>query len=169
MILFAYAGNMNINEFSKTVPSAKKIGVARLHGYNFAFNKTADDQSSKANIKPSTDPDDIVWGLLIQLDDNEKANFYNPDTWSSDLKLEPVKCIDLDEEIHHAETFVAQPHAVNTHLLPYDWYHKKIIRLAKFAQLPVQYINKLFLMSFKTDPDLNRRQSRLNKLNEQLG
>ena len=58
-------------------------------------------------------------GVLIELDDHEKANFYNPDTWSSGLKMELVTCFDEDEEIYQAEVFVAQPHAVNIHLLPY--------------------------------------------------
>ncbi len=169
MKLFAYAGNMNVEEFSKVVPSAKKIGIAKLPGYRFIFNKTAEDQSSKANIIPSAEPEEIVWGILIEFDENEKPNFYNPDTWSSDFKLERVTCFDPDDEIHHAETFIAHPHAVNSHLLPYDWYHKKMIRLAKYAQLPAQYINKIFLMKFKTDPDDGRRLRWLYQLKQNEG
>jgi len=163
MLLFAYAGNMDVDKFSKTVPSAKKIGVARLPGYHFIFNKTADDQSSKANITPSTDPLDLVWGILIEFNEDEKANFYNPDEWSSGLSMEPVSCISADDEIYQAEAFIALPNAINTHLLPYDWYHQQIIHQARAANLPEDYINKISLMNFKTDPDEERRLNRLKK------
>jgi hypothetical protein len=164
MILFAYAGNMNVEEFSKNVPSARKIGAAKLPGYTFVFNNAGEDDSAKANVEKSFDPDAAVWGILIELEDGEKSNFYNPDTWSSGLKLEQVACFDANDNLYHAEVFVAQPHAVSPYLLPYDWYHQKILKLAKQAELPEFYISQLILMPWKTDPDEERRQRRLKKL-----
>jgi|ERR1700744_592479 len=164
MILFAFAGNMDVEMFAKTVPSARKISNARLPGYNFIFNKTADDQSSKANIIQSSNPNDSVWGVLIELNDNERGYFFNKDSWSSDFKLEPVTCMDKDDNIYMAEAFVAEPHAVNTHLLPYDWYIQKIIRLAELAGLPEDYIKRLSLVPYKVDPDDERREKRLGKI-----
>lgn len=163
MILFAFAGNMDVEQFAKTVPSAKKIGVGKLPGYSFIFNKTADDLSSKANIILADDPSDAVWGVLIDLDDKEKLNFYNAETWSSDFKLETVSCIGEDNKIYIAEAFVAQPHAINSHLLPYDWYHEKVLQLAKNAGLPADYIHKIALMGFKVDPDEERGNRRRKK------
>ncbi|WP_428330544.1 gamma-glutamylcyclotransferase family protein [Mucilaginibacter sp.] len=164
MILFAFAGNMDVGQFSKTVPSAKKISVAKLPGYKFVFNKTAEDGSSKANIALSDDPTDMVWGVLIQINDDEKANFYNEETFSIDFRLHSVSCLDVNDEIHHAEAFVAQPHAVNLHLLPYDWYHQKVIQLAKNAGLPDAYIKTIAQMNFKVDPENERRLKRLKQL-----
>jgi hypothetical protein len=164
MILFSFAGNMDIETFAKLVPSAKKVGVARLPGYNFIFNKTAEDQSSKANILQSFNPNDAVWGILIELADNEKTNFLNAMPWAGDYMLTPVTCVDEAEKIFHAEAFVALPHAVNTHLLPHDWYHKKVMHMAKNAGLPEHYVAKLALMPFKVDPDAERRQTELDKL-----
>ncbi|MDB5030712.1 gamma-glutamylcyclotransferase family protein [Mucilaginibacter sp.] len=162
MILFAYAGNMNVEKFAKTVPSAKKLGVGKLRGYNFAFNSTGDDESAKANVVKSLDSDAIVWGVLIEYDDEDRADFYDP-TWSTTLKLEPALCFDMNDNIYHAEVFVTQPHAITTHLLPYDWYHDKILKLAKNADLPAHYISKIAIMPYKTDPDEVRRQRRLKK------
>ncbi|GAA4083926.1 gamma-glutamylcyclotransferase family protein [Mucilaginibacter panaciglaebae] len=163
MILFAYAGNMNIEKFARTVPSAKKIGVAKLPGYNFVFNSTGDDESAKANVTKAFELDAMVWGLLIELDDEERSNFHDP-MWSSALKLETVRCFDMADNIYHAEVFVTQPHAITTHLLPYDWYHAKILKLATDAGLPKSYINQIKLMPCKIDPDEKRRQRRLNNL-----
>ncbi|TSJ39416.1 gamma-glutamylcyclotransferase [Mucilaginibacter corticis] len=163
MILFAYAGNMNVEKFKKTVPSAHNIGVAKLPGYSFVFNSAGEDESAKANVVKSFEQDAVVWGLLIELDDEERSDFYDP-MWSSVLKLEPALCFDLNDNIYHAEVFVTQPHAIITHLLPYDWYHAKILKLAKDANLPATYITQIALMPYKVDPDEIRRQRRLKNL-----
>ncbi|MES2374993.1 MAG: gamma-glutamylcyclotransferase family protein [Bacteroidota bacterium] len=163
MILFAYAGNMNLEKFAKTVPSAKKIGIGKLPGYAFAFNSTGEDESAKANVMKSYEPDAIVWGTLIELDDEERGNFHDP-LWNTTLKLETVLCFDLDDNIYHAEVFVTQPHAISVHLLPYDWYHAKILKLAKDADLPAHYISQIAIMPYKVDPDEVRRQRRLKNL-----
>jgi len=163
MILFAYAGNMNVDEFSKAVPSAKKIGIAKLPGYSFVFNTTARDESSKANVIRSFTHDAAVWGLLIEINDDERFNFFNPDPLTNDLKLEPVNCVAQDGSVYHAEAFTAKPHATNTHLLPYDWYHARIIKLSKEAGLPETYISQLLLMPFKIDTDEERRARRMKK------
>jgi hypothetical protein len=163
MILFAYAGNMNVEKFAKTVPSAKKIGIAKLPGYSFVFNSTGEDESAKANVVKSFDQDAMVWGVLIELDDEERANFHDP-TWSSTLKLEPALCFDKNDNLYHAEVFVTQPHAVSPYLLPFDWYHAKILKLATDAGLPEHYLTELKLMPCKVDPDEARRQRRLKNL-----
>jgi len=163
MILFAYAGNMNVDEFAKLVPSAKKIGVAKLPGYKFIFNTTAPDESSKANVVRSLEPNAAVWGILIQINDEERENFFNPDPVTNDLELELVSCVTQNEITYHAEVFTAKPHAVNTHLLPYDWYHQRIIKLTKDADLPKAYISQITAMAFKTDPDEERRMNRLKR------
>lgn len=163
MILFAYAGNMNVEKFAKTVPSAKNLGVGKLPGYNFVFNSTGDDESAKANVMKSFDMDAMVWGLLIELDDEERSNFHDP-LWSSTLKLERVPCFDMDNNVYHAEVFVTQPHALTTHLLPYDWYHAKILKLATDAGLPDYYIKQIKQMPCKIDPDEKRRKRRFDNL-----
>jgi hypothetical protein len=163
MILFAYAGNMNVEKFAKTVPSAKNLGVAKLPGYTIVFNSTGEDESAKANVIKSFDPDAMVWGTLIELDDEERGDFFDP-TWSSTYKLEPALCFDRLDNMYHAEVFVTQPHAITTHLLPYDWYHAKIVKLASYAGLPEHYITQLKLVPCKTDPDEARRQRRFKNL-----
>src|SRR6202012_5567425 len=102
MILFAYAGNMDVDVFVKSVPSAKKIGIGKLPGYKFVFNTTADDESSKANVVPSFEADAEVWGVLIDIADDEKYLFFNPDPATNDLKLESIKVVDENDNIYSA-------------------------------------------------------------------
>lgn len=160
MLLFAYASNMRVEKFAAMVPSAKKLGIARLPNYVFTFTLTADDQSTKANITPASDTLSEVWGVLIEYDDNERDNFYYPD---GALTLIPVNCTDQQGNLHKAEAFIAKPHAVNEFLLPYDWYLDKIVRIGQEAGLPETYTKALSLLDSKVDPDEQRRARRMGK------
>jgi len=158
MLLFAYASNMNVDKFKETVPSAKKVAVAKLPGYKFGFTLASDDGSSKASLMPSTDADALAWGVLIDIDDKEKGNFFFDDDW---FEFKTVNCFDEDDKLHKAEAFVTLPHAVNNFLLPYDWYHAKILKYAKDAGLPESYLTMLSLLPCKVDPDEKRRARRI--------
>ena len=162
-LLFAYASNMNVEEFVKTVPSAKKVSIARLPGYTFTFSLTAKDQSSKANITSSAAPDAEVWGVLIRFDEHELGNFFNASTWSSDFNLIDVNCLDPQGDLHKAKAFSAKPHAVNDFLLPYDWYLAKIVKLARASGLPENYIAGIERVDTKPDPDEKRRARKAGK------
>jgi len=159
MLLFAYASNMNVAEFAKKVPSAKKIANAKLHGYKFGFSLTADDGSSKASLETAS-ADDVAWGVLIEFDDNEKDNFFLQDDrfeWTT------VNCVDENGEMYHAHTFVTLPHAINSFILPYDWYQAKLIKAARGQGLPEDYITTLSLLPHKVDPDEKRRERKSGK------
>lgn len=54
------------------VPSATKLANAFLPGYRFTFSKKSKDGSGKGNIIETKNPDDVVWGIIIQIADNEK-------------------------------------------------------------------------------------------------
>ena len=161
MILFAYASNMNVNEFATHITSAKKIDIGYLPGYSFVFNRTADDLSAKANIITCEEMDAKVWGILIAISDEDKARFFHS---SDDLYLIPVTCYDTNNKAYDAEVFITPPHATSNYLLPYDWYVEKISTFARWQNLPQAYINILLQKQSKPDPDEKRKQRRLTKL-----
>jgi hypothetical protein len=161
MLLFAYASNMNVDEFAKTVPSAKKITNAKLPGYKFGFCLAADDGSTKASLRPSTDLDAVAWGVLIEFNDDERGNFFFQEDW---FEFAFVNCIDESGEMYKAEAFVTQAHALNDSLLPYDWYQAKIVKIARDQGLPETYISILSQMPHKVDPDEARRIRKMKKL-----
>jgi gamma-glutamylcyclotransferase len=165
MILFAYAGNMNMAKFVKVVPSAKKISNAMLPGYEFQFSLAGKDDSTKANVVRSGEPGAVVWGILIDIADDERFNFFNPDPDTNDLTLEPVPCFADNGKKYAAEAFMAKPHAINTYQLPYEWHHERIIKLAEKAGLPPDYIAQIAAMPHKPDPDTARSEQRRKKFN----
>ena len=161
MLLFAYATNMNVDEFVKTIPSAQKIANAKLPGYKFGFCLAADDGSSKASLRPSTDVDAVAWGVLIRFDEAEQKNLlYQDDRFD----FQAVNCIDESGEMHKAHAFVTQPHAINDFSLPYDWYQARIVKIARDQGLPEPYVSQLMQMPHKVDADTERRESKMGKL-----
>jgi gamma-glutamylcyclotransferase len=164
MILFAYASNMNVAEFATHVTSARKLSNAYLPGYLFVFNKIGHDGSAKANVEPTDELDAKVWGVLIDISEEDRLHVFNPaDDWTEHLELLPLSCIGTDGETYTAQVFISKPHAINNSLLPYDWYQEKLATFALWQDLPVEYISSLNTMKSKVDPDVRRRERQLSK------
>jgi hypothetical protein len=164
MVLFAYASNMNLEEFKEHIPSAHKLCNAYIPGYEFCFNKNGADLSAKANIQPSANPAAKAWGILIVFDD-EHARFFHE---NEELEFILTKCFCPDGKITEAHAFISKPHAVNNYLLPYDWYKYKIVELTKLQQLPEDYIKQLEGMEAKKDPNAKRAKRRMEKIKKYL-
>jgi gamma-glutamylcyclotransferase (GGCT)/AIG2-like uncharacterized protein YtfP len=60
---FAFGMNCNLDSMAQRCPGAFCLGAAQLEGYKFAFRKHADVELGN--------PDDIVNGVLWQLDDDD--------------------------------------------------------------------------------------------------
>jgi len=167
MILFAYASNMNVTDFTRFVPSARKLANAYLPGYAFEFNKTGKDRSSKANVMPVDNPDVPVWGVLLEFSE-EDAEVLKRGDWHKHLELKPMQCVDENENLVTAHVFISLPHAINEYLLPYEWYKEKILTLAGMHNLPANYQTMLKLLPAKNDPNTKRAERRLKKFRESL-
>lgn len=161
MLLFAYASNMDVPEFAKTVPSAKKIANVKLAGYQFGFSLSADDGSTKASLIPSGELNAFAWGVLLEFNDDELDNFFFQDEW---FEWTSVNCADDTGNLYKAQAFVTLPHAVNEFTLPYDWYHAKILKIATEQGLPEDYLTAIKLMPCKVDPDEKRSARKFAKL-----
>ncbi len=165
MILFAYASNMNFDEFAGHVSSAVNLGTGYLPGYRFVFNMIGKDASAKANVVPSNKPDAAVWGILIDLSEADRLKIFDPtQPWAQHLKLIPMDCIGSDGKTYKAHVFISKPNAVDDQLLPCDWYQQKLVAFARWQHLPEEYISSLAKMPHKYDPNEKRRLKRLLKL-----
>jgi gamma-glutamylcyclotransferase len=163
MIVFAYGSNMSIHRIRQRTPSVQKIANVYVNGYRFAFNKfSTDDQSGKGNISMTENDQDIVRGVLFEINDNE------------------IPALDRAEGGYHriqvtgyvegnnpfiVEAYVANANRINNSLRPLDWYKLFVVRGAIENNLPQDYIN--FIEQFEADIDENqeRRQRNLDILN----
>ena len=69
---FAYGSNMMSRRLQARTPSARPIGIGRLHGHVLRWHMPSMDGSGKCDAAHTGDQADIVWGVLYQFDADEK-------------------------------------------------------------------------------------------------
>ncbi|WP_078769190.1 TrlF family AAA-like ATPase [Elizabethkingia meningoseptica] len=158
MKIFAYGSNMNLNRLKERVPSANKLFNVFIKGYTIKCNKVSTDGSSKANIIKTDNDDDIVWGIIFEIDDSEKDKLDNAEQGYNDSIL---SFLDSENNPHEAQVYIADESAINEDLLPYDWYKEYIVSGAKENNLPKEYIEKLGAIKFIEDTNTERRDKNL--------
>lgn len=164
MKIFAYGSNMNLDRLKKRVPSANKLLNVFIKDYTLKFNKNSKDGSSKANIIKTGNPDDIVWGVIFEIDDSEKANLDKAEGLGKGYNESTLSFLDLQNNSHEAQVYIADESSINEELHPYDWYKEYIVSGAKENDLPKEYIEKLEAINFIEDKDTERRSKNLGVL-----
>lgn len=158
MLIFAYGSNMNINRLTLRVPSAKKVANVFLTGYKLVCNKVSKkDGSAKANIEKSDIATDIVWGILFEIDSNEKPLLDIAEGLGKGYNEDCLTFADETDLKYVAQVYIADSNSINNSLVAYDWYREFIITGAIQNQLPADYILQLQSIPFIPDPDEERR------------
>ena len=138
MKYFAYGSNMYSCEIVTTLDIKPEIiGVIKLTGYKFAYNKESSrDHSGKANIYPYSNV--YVCGVIYEVSEelmkliDAKEGGYN--------KINIV--LPLDGKNVKAVTYTAKPERIDDMLQPTDDYRSKIIKGAVENKLPTSYIEQ---------------------------
>ncbi|GAB3514228.1 gamma-glutamylcyclotransferase family protein [Emticicia fontis] len=162
MKIFAYGSNMNIKRIKQRVPSAIKVSNAFIKNYTMICNKVSRDGSSKANIVQTDNPNDIVWGIIFEISDNEKADLDKAEGLGRGYLEAIFNFTDTNNKIHQAQVYIAHKDFINNNLVPYDWYKQIILSGAKQNELPDYYLEKIQYLDFITDPNEERRQENLS-------
>lgn len=158
MKIFAYGSNMNLDRLKERVPSANKLLNVFIKSYTIKCNKISTDGSSKANIVETGNDDDIVWGVIFEIDGSEKSNL---DEYEQGYNDSILSFLDSENNPHEAQVYIADESAINDDLLPYDWYKEYIVSGAKENDLPKEYIEKLEAIKFIEDTNTERRNKNL--------
>jgi gamma-glutamylcyclotransferase len=161
MKIFAYGSNMNIERLKQRVPSATKLTNASIKNYSLTCNKISVDGSSKANIISTDNSDDVVWGVVFEIDDNEKSKLDRAEGLGNGYNQTTINVTDLNNNIHETQVYIADNNSINNELLPYDWYKQFISSGAEQNQLPDDYIEKINSTNFVIDTNEERRQTNL--------
>ena len=134
-LIFAYGSNMHAERMRLRVPGAAVRGTGRLRGYAFRMDKRGRDGSAKANLAP--DPTGEVFGVLWELSLAEVGEL---DRYEGGYEREAVTVERADGRVR-AETYVSR--RLLEGALPYDWYLEHILRGARDAALPSEYVAHL--------------------------
>jgi hypothetical protein len=69
---FAYGSNMCTAKLRDRVPSARPLFVAKLQEHILRFQKRSTDGSAKADAEFTGDSNDVVWGVVFEIDSDQK-------------------------------------------------------------------------------------------------
>jgi gamma-glutamylcyclotransferase len=157
-LYFTYGSNMLAERLKERCPRAEFVGVAEVEGYSVDFSKVSKDGSGKATLSPTLSS--TARGSLFRIPTSERSHLDDaegPGYWRDDAFL--VRRSD-DKSSVKVTTYLAEKRALNSRLLPYDWYRDLIVAGAEQCNLPLEY--RQVLESSETIPDPEpTRKSRL--------
>ncbi len=136
------------------VESATAVSIARLHGHILRFHKKSIDGSAKCDIDQTSNPDDIVHGVVYELLASEKPALDRYEGLGKGYDEKLVSLILPDDKPLCATTYFATH--IDASLSPYHWYKEHVIRGAREHALPDEHI--AFIESIPSVPDPDQDQ-----------
>jgi hypothetical protein len=133
------------------------LGKALLHGYSLCFNKKSKDGSGKANINLTDKSDDFVWGIVIQITEEQKEKLDRFEGKGKGYDEETVEVILQNGTKTEALTYVADKDSLDFSLKPFDWYKALIVFGLMENQFPTDYLIKI--KNFDCIPDTSFERS----------
>ncbi len=165
MNIFAYGSNMNQMRLQKRVSSAIKVCNAYIIGYKLQCNKVSTDGSTKGNIVFTNNSEDVVWGVIFEINNNQKPDLDRVEGLGNGYNETTLEFLNSNIVRIAAQVYIADEGSVNNNLLPYDWYKEYILTGAIENQLPQEYIQKIQLMDYVVDEDNERRRRHFYVIN----
>lgn len=158
MLIFGYGSNMLLQKLKVNVPSARKIANAYLGGYVFSFNKVSKkDGSAKGNITWTGNAEKVVWGVVFEISERDKAALDREEGLGNGYNEITVSVITDKKETMEVLVYIADKSAIQQNLLPFDWYRDMVVTGAETNGLPESYIEDLKNFAFIKDNDETRR------------
>jgi hypothetical protein len=147
---------MNLNRLKKRVPSAVKISNGFIEGFCLECSKVSKDNSGKATVIKTNNKEDLVWGVLFEIDENQKPQLDRAEGLNFGYDESIIEVND-GKEFHKAQIYIANDKSVDGSLKPYNWYKAFITEGAKENRLPIDYVRKLDSLNSQQDENDKRR------------
>lgn len=153
MLYFAYGSNMRSARLRDRVPSARYFAIGKIKGYKLAFHKRSKDGSAKADALFTGHDADIVWGVIFEIDPNEK---YVLDSAEGLHYGYDEKMVAVDTEAGDVAAVMYYATDLDASLMPYSWYVWHALVGAQEHSLPEEYIEAILRVPQAEDPDKER-------------
>jgi gamma-glutamylcyclotransferase (GGCT)/AIG2-like uncharacterized protein YtfP len=139
---FAYGSNLDPDRKVYRTGQIREARVARLDGYDFAFNKRGDSGTGYANIVRQDAK--TVWGVVYRCNPKALATLDRYEGVQSGhyrRTVVRVRCKRGGEV--DAVTYIAGESFIDDSLVPSDDYLELVIRGARHHGLPDEYIRRI--------------------------
>ena len=154
--VFAYGSNLCVARIAARVASLQVVAVGTIGGYTLRFNKKSRDGSAKANAQYSGAIDDVVWGVVYELDAGGKRQLDRFEGLGRDYFESEVEVETTDGNRVLAWLYCANPEHVEERISPYDWYLRFCLEGARDHGLPDEYVDRMARTPSIADPDRER-------------
>ena len=137
-----------------------KIGAGILKNYSINFNKVSNDGSGKCDDKYTSDPDNIVYGVVYDIPSADKPLLERKEGLGYGYVEKYVSIELMDRKIINAFTYLAT--SKDPSVKPYDWYKEHVVRGAMENNLPEEYIKDIESHEANQDDDEERSNKELS-------
>jgi hypothetical protein len=160
LLYFSYGSNMAPERLQARVPSAEPLQRAWLPEHQLRFHKHSRvDGSAKCDACHTGDPGHLVHGLLYRMRAAEKAVLDRAEGLGSGYEIKQVSLLLPRGGEVTAFTYYATD--IHPSLQPYRWYREHVLRGARYAGLPPEYIEAIAAIEAVADPDRLRHEREL--------
>ena len=157
MKYFAYGSNMLTERLILRVPEARFLGIARAPGRLLTFHKRSVDESGKCDLQKTGNNSDIAYGVLFCVPDSQRDALDDAEGLGHGYTAAPIEVFDADSCPVSAIGYFATDDAINSQLVPYDWYHCLVVSGAKQHDLPAEYVASITAVLPVADPKPERK------------
>lgn len=159
MRYFAYGSNMSCRRLAARITSPRRVAVARLSGHELRWHKQGRDGSGKCDVYPTGDEQDVVIGVLFEIDARDKPLLDRHEGLGRGYRERRVELLGPGGERWQAFTYQAT--LTDPGLQPYRWYKRHVLEGALEHGLPWHYIARLRAVVAWDDPDAERHRNEL--------
>jgi orotidine-5'-phosphate decarboxylase len=155
LLNFSYGSNMLSARITQRVPSARAIGTAVLTGHLLRWHKAGQDGSAKCDIVATGSTDDRVIGVVYTLSAGEKHLLDAAEGLGNGYDEKEVV---LESASGAITAWTYHATAIDTTMLPFDWYKALVVCGATEHGLPDAYVRQLQAVPAVADGDAERAQ-----------
>jgi len=160
VIYFAYGSNMAAARLQQRIPSAQRLGVARLPGYQLRFQvASTKDGSAKADAHYTGEDRDLLLGVVFRLDPRAKPVLDGYEGVGVEYRDTEVT-IERGGGAEQALIYLGTN--LDPTLRPYPWYREHVLRGALENGLPAAYVEAIRVIDTIPDPDPQRHARELS-------
>ena len=148
---FAYGSNMLTARLRERVHSATAVGIGQLPGHALHWDKRSTrDGSGKCAAEVTGQQDDVVWGVVFELDPEDKPVLDKAEGLGAGYM---EKTVNVLTEVGPLTAVTYYATNKDASLRPYHWYKALVIAGAREHGLPANYRSRLELVGTVSDPD----------------
>ncbi len=148
----AYGSNLHPKRLAARVPSARPLGVVPLRGHRLGFHKRGRDLSGKCLYYRTQDAADMVFGVLYEIAQTEKAQLDRAEGAGRGYDEERLE-LSIGGRRYASFLYAASASHIDSALNPFHWYKRMVVAGARYHRLPGAYVAALEAVPSVEDAD----------------